>query len=81
MPELPEVEIARRRIAPLLIGRRIASVRTTAPSYFYLTPPATLRRRLRGRSVRAIERRGKYLIASLDDGQRLLIRLGMTGQL
>ena len=81
MPELPEVEITRRRIAPLLVGRRIASVRTTAPSYFYLTPPATLRRRLPGRSVRSVERRGKYLIASLDDGQRLLVHLGMTGQL
>jgi formamidopyrimidine-DNA glycosylase len=81
MPELPEVEITRRRIAPLLVGRRIASVRTTAPSYFYLTPPATLRRRLPGRSVQNMERRGKYLIAALDDGQRLLVHLGMTGQL
>lgn len=81
MPELPEVEITRRRIEPLLVGRRIASVGTTAPSYFWLTPPATLRRRLRGRRVERLERRGKYLVASLDDGRRLLLHLGMTGQL
>ena len=81
MPELPEVEITRRRITPLLVGRRIARVHTTAPSYFYLTPPAILRRRLTGRRVEELARRGKYLIAALDDGRRLLVHLGMTGQL
>lgn len=81
MPELPEVEITRRRIEPLLVGRRIARVSTTAPSYFWLTPPATLRRRLAGRRVETLERRGKYLVAGLDDGRRLLLHLGMTGQL
>jgi formamidopyrimidine-DNA glycosylase len=44
MPELPEVEVTRRRIEPLLVGRRIARVRTTANSYFFLTPPERLRR-------------------------------------
>jgi formamidopyrimidine-DNA glycosylase len=81
MPELPEVEITRRRIAPLLVGRRIAQVSTTRPSYFWLTPPATLRRRLVGRRVESLERRGKYLVAGLDDERRLLLHLGMTGQL
>lgn len=81
MPELPEVEVTRRQIAPNLVGRRIARVRTTRPSYFFLTPPAALRRRLRGRAVERLERMGKYLLATLDDGSRLLLHLGMTGQL
>ncbi|MBW2313643.1 MAG: bifunctional DNA-formamidopyrimidine glycosylase/DNA-(apurinic or apyrimidinic site) lyase [Deltaproteobacteria bacterium] len=81
MPELPEVEVTRRRIAPALVGRTIRSVRTTKPSYFFLTPPATLRRRLAGRTVSGLERHGKYLIAGLDDGARVLLHLGMTGQL
>ena len=81
MPELPEVEVTRRRIAPLLVGRRIARVQTTARSYLFVTAPSTLRRRLAGRTVDALERRGKYLLASLDSGSRLLIHLGMTGQL
>jgi formamidopyrimidine-DNA glycosylase len=81
MPELPEVEVTRRRIEPWLVGRRIASVRTTAASYFFLTPPARLRRALPGRSALRLERRGKYLVAALDDGSRLLLHLGMTGQL
>lgn len=81
MPELPEVEITRRRIADVMVERTICSVRTTADSYFFLTRPATLRRRLRGRRVAALRRRGKYLVAELDDGARLLLHLGMTGQL
>ena len=81
MPELPEVEVTRRQIEPWLLGRRLARVETTAPSYFFLTPPARLRRMLPGRSAVRLERRGKYLIAELDDGSRLLLHLGMTGQL
>ena len=81
MPELPEVEITRRRIAPLLLGRRIADVHTTADSYFFLTPPAELARGLEGREIRSVYRRGKYLLAELCDGQHLLLHLGMSGQL
>jgi len=81
MPELPEVETTRRRIAPLLVGRRIERVETTGPSYFFLTPPARLRRLLPGRRVESLERAGKYLVAELDGGARLLLHLGMTGQL
>lgn len=81
MPELPEVEITRRRIAPLLVGRRIARVQTTAPSYFFITPPDLLRSGLRGNLLIDLDRRGKYLIAKTEDGRQLLLHLGMTGQL
>lgn len=81
MPELPEVEVTRRRIAPLLVGRRIRRVATTRDSYLFLTRPALLRRRLAGRTVEALERHGKYLLAGLDEGSRLVVHLGMTGQL
>lgn len=81
MPELPEVEVTRARIAPVLVGRRIAAVHTTKRSYFFLTPPERLRAGLSGRRVVDLERVGKYLVAPLDDGQRLVLHLGMTGQL
>ena len=81
MPELPEVEVTRRAIEKTLVGRRIARVKTTAPSYFFLTPPARLRRALTERKVVELTRHGKYLVATLDDGARLLLHLGMTGQL
>jgi formamidopyrimidine-DNA glycosylase len=81
VPELPEVEVTRLRIAPLLAGRPIAAVHTTRNSYVFLTRPETLRRRLRGRTVRSLARRGKYLLGSLDDASLLVLHLGMTGQL
>lgn len=81
MPELPEVEVTRRRLAPILVGRVIDRVDTTPDSYFFLTKPAQLKKRLTGRTVSALNRHGKYLLAELDDGDRLLLHLGMTGQL
>jgi formamidopyrimidine-DNA glycosylase len=81
MPELPEVETTRRMLVPLLVGRRIRAVRTTRPSYFFLTQPGVLRRKLPGRTVEALNRVGKYLLAGLDSGERLLLHLGMTGEI
>jgi formamidopyrimidine-DNA glycosylase len=81
MPELPEVEVTRRRIAKLLVGRKIARVLTTKPSYFFLTSPKRLQQELAGRTVSKLDRHGKYLLARLDSGATLLLHLGMTGQL
>jgi len=81
VPELPEVEVTRRRLAPILVGRVIERVETTKDSYFFLTKPDALKRHLTGRTVRELKRLGKYLLAELDDGDRLLLHLGMTGQL
>lgn len=81
MPELPEVEVTRRRIAPVLVGRRIRSVDTTRPSYVFVTPPARLRKSLAGRTALAIDRMGKYLLLRLDDESTFVVHLGMTGQL
>ncbi len=81
MPELPEVEVTRRRIAPWLVGRTLREVRTTGESYLFLTPPVRLERELPGARVRDLRRLGKYLLVDLDRGRRLLLHLGMTGQL
>jgi formamidopyrimidine-DNA glycosylase len=81
VPELPEVEIIRRKIAPLIVGRRIKSLETTRKSYFFLTPPHVLKARLAGRKTTNLTRVGKYLLLELDDKSSLLLHLGMTGQL
>jgi formamidopyrimidine-DNA glycosylase len=81
MPELPEVEVTRRKLAPYLEGRRITRVRTSRATQLFLTSPRTLQRRLVGRTPITLSRIGKYLVALLDDGQRLVLHLGMTGQL
>jgi len=64
-----------------MVGRTIDRVDTTKDSYFFLTKPAELKRRLLGRTVVSLDRHGKYLLAQLDDSSRLLLHLGMTGQL
>jgi formamidopyrimidine-DNA glycosylase len=81
VPELPEVEVTRRELAPKLLGRTIAQVATTAQSYFFLTPPPKLRKQLAGRRAEQLRRVGKYLVLDLDDASSVLLHLGMTGQL
>ena len=81
MPELPEVEVTRRQISRVLVGRTVSAVETTRASYFFLTKPNELKARLLGRRFSDLTRVGKYLLAELDDGSQLLLHLGMTGQL
>src|SRR5262249_22220096 len=81
VPELPEVEVIRRQLEPLLLRRTVASVSTTRNSYSFLTPPSMLRSRLPGRRFEELRRQGKHLVAALDSGERLLLHLGMTGQI
>lgn len=81
MPELPEVEVTRRQIEPFLVDRRVSRLGTSQDSYFFITPPTTLKKGLEGRRFEALERCGKYLVARVEGGTRLLLHLGMTGQL
>jgi formamidopyrimidine-DNA glycosylase len=81
MPELPEVETIVRDLATVLPGRRIESVRTGHPSVFRFPDVRMATRLLRGRSIAAIERRGKYIDCHLDSGDDLVVHLGMTGHL
>lgn len=80
MPELPEVETVRRGLEAVLAGRRIKSARALRPDLRFPLPDA-LGERLGGRRVEALERRGKYLLIRLDDGQGVIIHLGMSGRL
>ena len=75
MPELPEVETVRRGLEPLLVGSTLAAGDSHPSAKF---TPAT---EAVGRAIEGIGRRGKYLLLGLDDGRRLVIHLGMTGQL
>lgn len=80
MPELPEVETVRRGLEPHWVGRRIERVLVREPRLRWPVPK-TLARRAQGRVVASLTRRGKYLIATLDSGDRLVLHLGMSGRL
>ena len=78
MPELPEVEVTRRGIAPHLVGRTIAEIKVREPRLRWPVPREV--RELSGRKVRRLARRGKYLLLDCGDGH-LIVHLGMSGSL
>ncbi|WP_421996029.1 bifunctional DNA-formamidopyrimidine glycosylase/DNA-(apurinic or apyrimidinic site) lyase [Reyranella sp.] len=80
MPELPEVETVRRGLSPRLVGRRIVRLIQRRKD-LRLPMPARFAARVEGRTVRAIDRRAKYLLLRLDDGQTLIVHLGMSGRM
>src|SRR5215471_174666 len=79
MPELPEVETTRRGIAPLVVGRRIDAMRVYDRRLRW-SVPATLPKKVEGRTIDALDRRSKYLLFRLSR-DTLLVHFGMTGTL
>ena len=80
MPELPEVETARRRAERALGGRRIAAVAVVPdPIVYDGVTPKRFAAALRGRLVRAVRRKGKHLWLELDRRPWPLFHFGMTG--
>ena len=78
MPELPEVETVKRGLEPALVGATIATVSQNRADLRFPFPPH-FSERLSGRRVDRLQRRAKYILAHLDDGQVLAMHLGMTG--
>jgi formamidopyrimidine-DNA glycosylase len=78
MPELPEVEALRRELEPVMRGARIARV-LLRRRHLRRAIPADFVSRVQGRTIRSVERRGKYLLARLSSGDTVLIHLGMSG--
>jgi formamidopyrimidine-DNA glycosylase len=79
MPELPEVETVRRGLEPILVGNEFARVEQRRNDLRFPLPKC-FGERLKGRKVEALDRRAKYLLARLDDGEVLVMHLGMTGR-
>jgi formamidopyrimidine-DNA glycosylase len=80
MPELPEVETVRKGLEPILVGNAFARVEQRRKDLRFPLPKH-FAERLKGRTVEALDRRAKYLLARLDDGEVLVMHLGMTGRL
>lgn len=73
MPELPEVEVTRRALLPLVRGRRIERIVHADPGRYRDTE------RAEGRRVLGIGRRGKFLLFELEGAWLLVVHLGMSG--
>ncbi len=82
MPELPEVETVRRSLLDAVVGRLIVNVVPRSfPGVMGPEGVDAVAPRLVGRRIKAIRRRGKYLLFGLDDGTDLMVHLRMTGSL
>jgi len=82
MPELPEVEVIRGGLEPLLKGKRLQAVHCFRADLRYPLPDFT---RLSGCWLYKIERRSKYLLFYWQDAEQartwvMTWHLGMTGQ-
>jgi formamidopyrimidine-DNA glycosylase len=80
MPELPEVETVRMGLEPVLDGHTFTKVVTRREDLRRPFPP-DFAKRLTGRKVKRLWRRAKYLLADLDDGETLVVHLGMSGRM
>jgi formamidopyrimidine-DNA glycosylase len=83
--ELPEVEVMRRDLEKEVVGKRIrsADVRPHRNAMRVIRRHARRKEfedRLAGKKITKVDRKGKYVLMSLEDGQVLVVHFGMTGQ-
>ena len=84
--ELPEVEIMRRDLEKEVVGKKVKDVEVRPHRNAMRVIRRHSRRkefgdRLSGRKFTKIDRKGKYLLLYLDDGDVLVVHFGMSGQL
>ena len=78
MPELPEVETVCRGLAPVMENNRFVRVEQRRGN-LRIAFPENFVARLKNRTITALWRRAKYIVAELDNGEILLMHLGMSG--
>jgi formamidopyrimidine-DNA glycosylase len=78
VPELPEVEGTVRELRPVLEGATFGRV-VVRRRRLRRPLPRDFEARLEGTTVQGLSRRGKYLVAALSSGERLVMHLGMSG--
>ena len=76
MPELPEVETIVRGLNSMVSGLTVQRLPHISPHLLRLEPQL---RQLTDDTFKSFERRGKYIIAQLKSGKRLMIHLRMSG--
>jgi formamidopyrimidine-DNA glycosylase len=79
MPELPEVEIVRRGLAPAMEGTSFAAVTLNRVDLRFPFDP-DFAARLRNQRVVRLARRAKYIVVETESGLGLAMHLGMTGR-
>ena len=81
MPELPEVETIKNELSPRVLNRAIKSVDISWGKMVRQPSVAEFRRRVIGKKITALTRRGKYLFFHLEGDGVLVMHMKMTGSL
>jgi formamidopyrimidine-DNA glycosylase len=84
--ELPEVEVVRRDLEKEVVGRRVREVEVRPHRNAMRVIRRHSRRkefadRLAGKKITRVDRKGKYVLLFLDNGDVLVVHFGMSGQL
>ena len=83
--ELPEVEVVRRDLEKEVVGKRVKDVEVRPHRNAMRVIRRHARRkefadRLTGKKIARVDRKGKYVLLYLDDGDVLVVHFGMSGQ-
>ncbi|OHY54462.1 bifunctional DNA-formamidopyrimidine glycosylase/DNA-(apurinic or apyrimidinic site) lyase [Lacticaseibacillus paracasei] len=79
MPELPEVETVRRSLLPLVKNKVITAINTNWEKIL-INGLATFQKEIVGSEITTIDRRGKYLLMRLSNGETIISHLRMEGR-
>ena len=80
MPELPEAETIVRGLRPAVVGQVVRRAEVVKEDILR-EPKGRFTRKVRGRAMARVDRRGKNVLIGLDDGSVIAVNLGMTGRL
>lgn len=81
MPELPEVETIRRELKPVVLNKKIIKAKIFRPDVVGYPSPKDFEKEIKGKRIRDLSRRAKYLIFKLNSKTELIIHLRLSGQL
>ncbi|MFV9927732.1 MAG: bifunctional DNA-formamidopyrimidine glycosylase/DNA-(apurinic or apyrimidinic site) lyase [Candidatus Midichloria sp.] len=80
MPELPEVETIVRSLKNEIIKEKISAV-YCSDKKMRVIPAEDFKQRVKGKVIRKVERRAKYILIFLTGNEVLVFHLGMSGRL
>ncbi len=81
MPELPEVEVVKQGLAPLVPGRTVCEIYFSGKKLRLPIPRKKLEQLVKNQQITDIRRRAKYLLIEMDNQAIIIIHLGMSGKL
>jgi len=80
MPELPEITIIAKQMNKEISGKRIAEIEVKQPKNLNISPQE-FTKIIKGKNVKSVSKKGKWIFIKLDQAYYMLINLGMNADL